>query len=68
MPIADLGLIRSRQHNAVAARWDDETGVVEGQLYRFPLEGEPHWTWLKVGIAQSANAAQMTAINYLRGE
>ena len=65
MSIRDLGSIESDQGNFVPARWNEDTGVVELRVYRFPLQGKPHWTWTSVGIASTLDAALMTAENYL---
>ena len=66
MPLVDLGPIRSRQHNDVEVRWNDETGAVQVRMYRYPLKDDPHWAWISVGIADSVASALMTATNYLR--
>lgn len=68
MATHDLGMIESKQGNLVHVRWDDETEVVEVHLYHYPLKGDPHWQWIKAGIAKTRGAAFMTATNYLRRE
>ena len=69
MSIRDLGSIESDQGNFVPARWNEDTGVVELRVYQFPLQGEAHWAWMRVGIAPTLDAALATAENYLgRGQ
>lgn len=71
MPVHDLGLIPSKRGSHCAARWNDQTNVVEVRTDRFPGEGDSgaaSWTWVNVGIARSAGAAVFIAANYLRDE
>ena len=67
MPFVDLGTGQGRTTDC-AVRWDESTAVVEVKLFRFPVDGDSHWIWVKVGTAKSTSLAIMTAHNYLRGK
>jgi hypothetical protein len=67
MQFADIGTVAGKYADC-AVRWDESTGVVEIYLFRFLLEGEPHWDWVRVGAAQSQSLALGAAQNWLRGD